>query len=471
MKSIIIGIDGADPKLIEKWIDELPNLQKFYFGKLETILPPSSAPAWTSIVTGVTPKKHGIYDFFYFDGSIKVISSRHRRVPAIWNLLSSIGRKSIIINVPVTYPPERINGVMISGLLTPPNENFVEPKELKAMLSDYKMEHLIVDDLPIRIAAHYNPEKVMGILYEWMKSRTKAAIRLMKNFDWDFCMVVYRATDLAQHFLWGKQEVFEIYKKVDEEIGKIMEKFKANYFIVSDHGFYGIRKNIFLNNLLYENGYVVANRRPFSLLIGKMLTKLLYHMPKNFTHLPFMRKLLFSIAFKENVIDFENSKAFCLSSSSRAIICRKEVEEEIIKLIESFEDSGKKIMELKKIFQKNGMSYLVAKLAEGYAIMDMINFGKIIEEPGKFHFRGEHGKYGIFMAYGKKIKEWIDVANVIDVMPTVLHSMNLPSPLHVEGKVIDIFKERRRKKKIDWEKFGISRREKEIIRKMAKMKI
>ena len=66
MKSILIGIDGAEPKLIDKWIDELPNLQKFYscYGKLNSTIPPSSAPAWTSIVTGVMPSEHGIYDFF-----------------------------------------------------------------------------------------------------------------------------------------------------------------------------------------------------------------------------------------------------------------------------------------------------------------------------------------------------------------------------------------------------------------------
>ncbi|MCD6448683.1 MAG: alkaline phosphatase family protein, partial [Thermoplasmata archaeon] len=154
MRSIIIGIDGAEPTLIQKWIDELPNLQKFRcFGKLESTLPPSSAPAWTSIVTGVEPAKHGIFDFFYFDGkSIKVISRHSRRMPAIWNLLSDIGKKSIVINVPVTYPPERINGIIVSGLLTPPGEKFFYPPDVAPFLNDYKLEHLVIDDVPIRLA-------------------------------------------------------------------------------------------------------------------------------------------------------------------------------------------------------------------------------------------------------------------------------------------------------------------------------
>jgi len=475
MRSILIGIDGAEPRLIEKWIDELPNLQKFYncFGKLESTLPPSSAPAWTSIVTGTPPSSHGIYDFFYFDGEIKLISSTCRRTPALWNLLSSIGKRSIVINVPVTYPPERVHGIIVSGLLTPPNENFVEPKEAKKYLEGYKMEHLIIDDLPIRILAHYKPEKVMSILNEWISSRSMAAINLMKNFSWDFCMLVYRASDLVQHFLWNRKDyVFQIYKRIDEEIGKLMKKFNANYFIVSDHGFYGIKRNICLNNLLYEQGYLKAKGKESGLTFGKKVTKLLSFLPKNFTHLPFMRKILLSIAFKKNSIDFASSKAFCLSSSSRAIIARDEVKKEILLKLNNFTYDGKnpmKAYEAEKIYGKDERQPdILIELEEGYAILDMLNFGDIIQKPTAFHFKGEHSKYGIFMAYGENFKEWEGEIKAVDVLPNIFHSMNLPVPKHVEGEVANIFKGRRKVKKVDWQRYGISNREINLIRKIAK---
>ncbi|HHF55338.1 MAG TPA: hypothetical protein ENL42_00280 [Thermoplasmatales archaeon] len=473
MRSIIIGIDGAEPTLIQKWIDELPNLQKFQcFGKLESTLPPSSAPAWTSIVTGVKPSKHGIFDFFYFDGkSIKVISRHSRRMPAIWNLLSDIGKRSIVINVPVTYPPERINGVIVSGLLTPPGEKFFYPPDAAPFLNDYKLEHLVIDDVPIRLAAYYEAEKVKKILHEWTESRAKAAIRLMKNFPWDFAMVVFRATDLAQHFLWGDEGVFDIYRKVDEMIGKIMERFRANYFIVSDHGFYKIEKNVFINNLLYEKGYLAVRKKPSFLKAGKILSHLLHHFPRKFTHLPFMKKILFSAALKEGIIDFDNTTAFCLSSSSRAVICRKEAEKEIVKLLNGLRDGGKKPIKMKKMFEMGEWSYLVAELEKGYAIMDNINFEDIIERPTTFYFKGEHSKQGIFMAYGKDIKEWYGEAKAIDVVPTVLHSLELPIPSHVEGNVLDIFSRSTAAKRVEWGKFGISRKEKEKIRALAKSKL
>ncbi|MCD6482055.1 MAG: alkaline phosphatase family protein [Thermoplasmata archaeon] len=472
MRSIVIGVDGAEPSLLEKWIDELPNFQKFYpcYAKMESTLPPSSAPAWTSIVTGVKPEKHGIYDFFYYDDAkdeIKVVSSRMRRMPALWNLLDSVGKRSIVINVPLTYPPERINGIIVSGLLTPPGEKFVEPAEIQDLLSDYKMEHLIVDDLPIRMAAQYNPEKVMNLLNEWIESRTRAAIRLMKKFPWDFGMVVYRATDLVQHFMWGRDEVFEIYKKIDGEIGKIMENFRANYFIVSDHGFYGVKKNVFLNNFLYEKGYIVAKGKPKSVKMGKILMPLLHHMPRKFTHLPFMRKLLFSLAFKKNLIDMEKSLAFCLSSSSRAIICKRGMEEEIKKLLEELEDGGKRLMKIENAYSTGKISYLISELQEEYAIMDMLNFGDVISEPEKFHFHGEHAKYGIFMAYGENISDFEHQVSVTDVAPTLLHSMNLPVASHMDGDVIPLFKHGGKVKKVDWEKFGLSSSERKKLRNIA----
>lgn len=463
MKSILIGIDGAEPSLIEKWSDELPNLQKFIFTKLESTLPPSSAPAWTSIVTGVEPNKHGIYDFFYFDGKIKLISSLHRRVPAIWNLLDSIGRKSIVVNVPVTFPPEKINGVMVSGLLTPPKANFVLPIEAKKFLKGYKMEHLLIDDLPIRIASYYQPEKVFNLLISWIDARTKAFINLLKNYEWDFSMLVYRATDLAQHFL-DDEYVFQIYKKIDDSLGKIMH-FKANYFIVSDHGFCKIKKNIYVNNLLYEKGYIKLIKKKKTLKTGKKIARLLNLLPRKFTYIPFVKKILFSIAMKENLIDFNNSKAFCLSSSSRAVLVRKNIKEEVINLLKEI----KEILEIKELpydYAKE-WDYLVIDLKDGYFIMDLLNFEKILAEPEKFHFKREHAKHGIFMAYGNEFKEIEEKANVIDVLPTIFHSMKLPIPLHIDGKVLDVFKKEEKVKKVDWQKYGISKKELDIIKEIA----
>jgi predicted AlkP superfamily phosphohydrolase/phosphomutase len=141
-KTVLIGIDGATLDLALPWIKEgkLPAFAKIknkgVHGKLRSTTPYYSAPAWVSMVTGVQPGKHGIYDFFRTDTPNKnIVNSRYRKAPAIWKMLSNKGKRSIIVNVPGSYPPEKINGVMITGLLTPsPDSNYTYPKELKKAL-------------------------------------------------------------------------------------------------------------------------------------------------------------------------------------------------------------------------------------------------------------------------------------------------------------------------------------------------
>ena len=144
---IIIGLDGGTLNLMKPWMNEgkLPNFAKIkkkgICGKLRSTTPCYSAPAWVSISTGVQPGKHGIYDFFPTDSlKKKIINSRYRKTPAIWNVLTEEGKKAIIVNVPGTYPPEKINGVMITGLLTPSEESeYTYPKEIKKDLGKAKI--------------------------------------------------------------------------------------------------------------------------------------------------------------------------------------------------------------------------------------------------------------------------------------------------------------------------------------------
>jgi len=93
------------------------------------------------MVTGCNPGKHGIYDFFCTDSfSKKIINSRYRKTKAIWNILTLNGKNSIVVNIPGTYPPEKINGIMITGLLTPsPDSDFTYPKIIKKDLIEGKL--------------------------------------------------------------------------------------------------------------------------------------------------------------------------------------------------------------------------------------------------------------------------------------------------------------------------------------------
>ncbi|NWG03348.1 MAG: alkaline phosphatase family protein [Syntrophaceae bacterium] len=113
----VIGLDGATFDLLDPWIKEgrLPNLKRMVegstYGRLGSTIPPVTPPAWTSFMTGVNPGKHGVFDFITFKpNSYKkvLVNSSHIRSKRFWDLAGAKGKKSIILYVPMTYPPGRL---------------------------------------------------------------------------------------------------------------------------------------------------------------------------------------------------------------------------------------------------------------------------------------------------------------------------------------------------------------------------
>src|SRR3989338_5260805 len=121
-KTILIGIDGSRLDLIKKWVGEgsLPNMKKIIensaSGELRSILPgPHTAPAWVSFATGKNPGKHGISYMLMRkeDYELKIVSSRDVKAKALWEYMSDAGKFSCVLNVPMTYPPKPINGIIV----------------------------------------------------------------------------------------------------------------------------------------------------------------------------------------------------------------------------------------------------------------------------------------------------------------------------------------------------------------------
>ena len=284
-KVVLLGIDGATPDLLESWMNEgkLPHFQRIrkngVWGKLKSTTPPFSAPAWTSIVTGCNPGKHGIYGF-ESTGTLEphLINSRDRKVPAIWNYLTDIGMKNIIVNVPGTYPPEEISGTMITGLLTPSHDsNFTYPKKIKERLTgndlgEYELEQFWLEDFSRSRMKKRAPEKLLNHINRQMTSRLQVGLNLMKETDWDFTMIVFRGTDTAQHFLFEDKDLLLLsYQKVDELVGKITDSYpNAIFFIVSDHGFEEIKKILYPDNVLYNAKYLTPYKDPHSSLVSQL---------------------------------------------------------------------------------------------------------------------------------------------------------------------------------------------------------
>jgi predicted AlkP superfamily phosphohydrolase/phosphomutase len=151
-KVFIIGFDGGPYKEIKGWVEkgELPFLSKMAregaFGKLKSVIPPFTMLAWPIIFTGKNPAKIG--PFLYkskkkgfdpeFFSEAQLINSSDIRTWSLWEWATHFGNKVGIMNVPMTYPPKKVNGFFITGALTPKNaENFTYPENLKEDIKKY----------------------------------------------------------------------------------------------------------------------------------------------------------------------------------------------------------------------------------------------------------------------------------------------------------------------------------------------
>src|SRR2546425_12239382 len=135
MKALVIGIDSASPFLIQKWIDQLPNVRSVFetgaHGMLQSIVPPESVPAWQCFATGKNPAKIGVYGFSYIGRDLQI---KHGQTTSdqgcFWDICSRNGMKVGVFNVPGKYPPYPINGFMVSGFPVPTRKVWSSPPQL-----------------------------------------------------------------------------------------------------------------------------------------------------------------------------------------------------------------------------------------------------------------------------------------------------------------------------------------------------
>jgi len=279
---LLVGIDGAAPDLIEKWVGEgvLPNMAKIIergvFGRLKSTMPASSATAWTSAVTGVNPGKHGIFEFVYYDGyTRKPVNSTQRKAKAIWQLLNDRNRTVGILNVPMTFPPEKVDGFMVSGLMAGLDTEFTYPKSLRNDLvaSGYRIDIAYERWASMILGIEKNLYSVVEDVLAMIEKRKETALRLKDEFRPDFFMVVFAAPDRIQHQFWKYMNhadyslnpseveglgtvVRTVYQKIDDALGEMLSKVdeNTNVIIFSDHGFGPEYKCVRLNVWFKEMG-------------------------------------------------------------------------------------------------------------------------------------------------------------------------------------------------------------------------
>ena len=521
MKVVVIGLDAACLHIIMPWVNQgkLPHIERILGGgiysELRSTIPPWTAPAWSSLITGKNPGKHNIFDFFKQKDNYEneLVSFRDNKAMTIWDYLSEAGKRSIVINVPITHPARKINGILIPGFTAPENPTCYPPnilQELEEVFGEYK----IYPDV-LRVS---NKKKLQGYI-EVTELRKDTAIYLGKKYEWDFLMVEFQKTDAIFHNFREEKYHLRFYKFIDQCVGEIIEVLgvDANIFLVSDHGMGRYDWAFHINSWLKNEGLLETKgewREIYTPLIpeGRKLrgyedishkfagldrfidffTRIGISAERisdwvSYLHLSSLgvivpRSLISKVPKK--VVDKVKSIAYCPSSKSLGIKINRTGEEyqslrnHLTEKLKGLKDlEGNPVFEAVLPREEYYQGPYVANAPDIVFIPREMNY-EIVESMGDklfSPFKGyDHKMDGLFVGVGSDIASsgyLNSTLSIFDVAPTILHIMGLPVPKDIDGRVLrEILKEDSEPAKRKVVYYTSDGKEERIKRKIKKLK-
>ncbi len=495
-KLIVIGIDGATPDLMFPWMDEgkLPNFCKIkengVIGKLNSVPNQRSAAAWSSFITGVNPGKHGIFEFYErvpLSHDICFTKTTSREGISFWKYLSENNKKVVVVNVPMTYPAEKVNGCVISGLDAPGKDSpgFAYPEGLMDDVEQHTGTY-IQEPGVISMVVKGQTQSAVDKIITSVQQRGKSVRYLMGKYDWDTVVAVFRETDPAQHCFWNHMEhgnsdmkdaIFKVYREIDNEIGKILDAAGSDcrVMVMSDHGF-GFRQhgNGCLNQWLEQAGFLKFKQKKSGSLVSSTLKFAYQALEKMLSRR--MKERLFrmvpgliskvqsrfffasidwdhTIAYGDNVMPVIWLNTSDLSPNG---VQPDEIESVIAELKKELMDNCVDVETQQPVIEwvkhrgeiysgprTNDAPDLLIRWKESQKIAGLCHGreGKPIypQYPTREFLvnTGDHRPMGIFMLQGSGIKKnmEIDGMDIVDVTAAAVYLNHLPIPEFIEGKI------------------------------------
>jgi len=287
----LVGWDGATFDLVRPWVEEgkLPNLAKLMgqgiHGSLQSTLPPWSFQAWSSFMTGKNPGKHGIYDFFRsplgtYD--LEFVNAGHRHGGAtFWQVLSEAGKQVVAISIPGTFPPDPVNGVMISGFDFPGEGpgSFVDARGMYPREFYHELKRNVglhpIDPPILKEMEQGRFDVALERILETTRQQAATAKYLMDHRQWDCFMMVFGESDGVSHYFWQycderspyfvdhpaglRDSILRVYQEIDRQTGDFMARLPEDTTIIvlSDHGSGGVSDWVlFPNRWLQDKGFI-----------------------------------------------------------------------------------------------------------------------------------------------------------------------------------------------------------------------
>lgn len=454
-KLSVIGLDGVNWTVLQNAVDKglMPNLESMleesYTAELETTYPPVTGPAWTSIMTGNNPGKHGVFDFVNHVENGRPYNATDIETETIYEKIEDQGGETCLVNLPMSYPPLS-TGEFVGSFLAP-EDDFVRPEKLR---KDYDF-----DNYQKSITAMDKTFNVVESATETAEDKQELLDYLLKNQD--FFFLLFSAPDWIMHNRYHRmsdgqdEEAYQVFNVIDDAIGVARAR-SENLILLSDHGFKTYEKVFYINQWLKENGYLeTKGSMETSWVDNFFIDKTLKAVTKTKPLRAIARRIYLAsesiVPFPDNVkvrlrgalsegIDFQSSRAFCPSSDIEGVYINDERFEDQVddkrNLVSSLLDELPERLDpaaAEEVYSDDEMEEApdIILRSESHKISRGI-FGSVETEAQLNH----HGRKGFFLANGENFSGGEGEVSLYDFAPTVAKLFDIE--FDSDGEPVDI---------------------------------
>lgn len=284
MKILVIGVDCAAPELLLGH-DQLPNFRRLMlsgcYGRLESVIPPITVPAWMCLSTGQDPGSLGVYGFrnrrdHSYD-NLSFVTSNSIRATALWDIAAAAGKQAHILGVPPSYPPRRVSGICVGCFLTPDTQRneYTYPATVKAEIASLVGEYAV----DVKAFRTHNKAWLLEQIYTMSRKHFEVVRHYLRHSHWDYFQFVEIGLDRIHHGFWQfhdpqhrqfvpgnpyEHAIRDYYRYLDQEVGSLLDLLdhETTVLVVSDHGARRLDGGFCVNEWLVREGLLRLHEHP-----------------------------------------------------------------------------------------------------------------------------------------------------------------------------------------------------------------
>ncbi|MFN2489817.1 MAG: alkaline phosphatase family protein [Actinomycetota bacterium] len=475
---LTIGWDGVDWKVLRPMLDggELPNLaaliERGAHGDCLSTVPSHSWCAWPSFMTALNPAGHGVFDILeHKPGVSKRLPITYRSIKArtIFDDFTDAGKTTLALNIPLTFPTPQIDGKVIAGGVLPASRSYTFPRALQEELD--RNAPFPVNGMSWTTYRN-RPESFLEECAEITAKRQTAFEYLLDTTDWDFGVVVYVSTDRIQHCLMEyihpehpryeelkdspvAKQTRALYRQLDSGLARLLERTTEEDLVIfmSDHGHQACTRTCTMDRILQHEGFLEFGRGSFAFNLirwgpGRRIARRLYD----------VLKLHGRVSIPASPIDWGRTTAYTsVVSTGEGVSVNLEdrepegivaaadyegVRDDVAAALAAFRDPETGDAPIAKIYRKEEVlsgAFLdtAPDLLLVPAPLYSLTHAKGMVEAADW-LSGDHRLEGVIVATGPEVTTGPlqEVAELIDLGPTAMAALGVPSAIPRDGKVL-----------------------------------